>query len=139
MSESCWTSKSSASTVQILLYCVLLLRSSISVWHVRLIFLFLFLSYTVVIVSPNTESVKKVRKFQRKFAALLAVKQQNAPIPSTVEYAAFLRTDGDHSFVKGAHLELLGEFLCSLCGRFFPMLCVFRPRCCFLCFSFLCW
>eukprot|EP01034_Spumella_vulgaris_P030974 gene30974-38276_t len=71
----------------------------------------------IVIVSSNTESVKKVRKFQKHFNRTLESNynenkgKYNTPPPAyiPVEYAAFLRIDSDQSFVKDAYLELLGD------------------------------
>lgn len=55
----------------------------------------------VAVVSPNTEFVKKAKKFQRK------LKSSRGDL--VVDYAAFLRSDSDTSFMKGASLELQGD------------------------------
>jgi ribose-phosphate pyrophosphokinase len=55
----------------------------------------------LVIVSPNTELVKKAKKFQSKLSQLRPSQE--------IKYAAFLRSDSDLSYVKGAPLELQGD------------------------------
>jgi ribose-phosphate pyrophosphokinase len=55
----------------------------------------------LVIVSPNTELVKKAKKFQSKLSQLRPSQE--------IECAAFLRSDSDLSYVKGAPLELQGD------------------------------
>jgi ribose-phosphate pyrophosphokinase len=58
-------------------------------------------SVPVAVVSPNTEFVKKAKKFQRKL--------KSSRDDLIVDYAAFLRSDSDTSFMKGASLELQGD------------------------------
>lgn len=55
----------------------------------------------IVIVSPNTELVKKAKKFQSKLSNLRPTQD--------IDCAAFLRSDSDLSYVKGAPLELQGD------------------------------
>lgn len=55
----------------------------------------------LVIVSPNIELIKKAKKFQSKLSHLRPTQE--------IECAAFLRTDSDLSYVKGAPLELQGD------------------------------
>jgi ribose-phosphate pyrophosphokinase len=53
------------------------------------------------IVSPNIEFVKKGKKFQQKLRALR--KEQN------IDCAAFLRSDSDLAYTRGAPIELQGD------------------------------
>lgn len=55
----------------------------------------------IVIVSPNTELVKKAKKFQSKLSNLRPSQE--------IDCAAFLRSDSDLSYLKGAPLELQGD------------------------------
>lgn len=55
----------------------------------------------IVIVSPNTELVKKAKKFQSKLSNLRPTQE--------IDCAAFLRSDSDLSYLKGAPLELQGD------------------------------
>lgn len=58
-------------------------------------------SSPLVIVSPNTELVKKARKLQQQLQSLRP--QQD------ITAAVFLRSDADISFTKGAPLEMQGD------------------------------
>jgi len=55
----------------------------------------------LTIVSPNIEFVKKAKKFQQHL-------QRLRPTQS-IDYAGFLRSDSDLSYLKGASLELQGD------------------------------